>query len=104
MVSKVLHFSEIIFDKFQEIWENPKINKIISDLLVFIFFISIIISYLDRNKIISLGRLDDFFSNPFFAIEIAFTLLLILELLSLIFILPKSVAKSVGRLIYKLYP
>jgi len=97
MVSKVLHFSEIIFDKFQDIWENPKFNKIISNILVFIFVISIIISYLDRNKIISLGRLDDFFSNPFFAIEIAFTLLLILELLSLIFILPKSVAQSVNK-------
>lgn len=94
MVSKVLQLSESVFDKFQEIWENQKFNKFVSNSLVFIFVCSIIISYLDRNKIITLGRLDDFFSNPFFAIEIAFTLLLILELLSLIFILPKSVAKS----------
>lgn len=94
MVSKVLQLSESVFDKFQEIWENQKFNKFVSNSLVFIFVCSILISYLDRNKIITLGRLDDFFSNPFFAIEIAFTLLLILELLSLIFILPKSVAKS----------
>lgn len=97
MVSKVLHIADTIFDKFQEIWENPKFNRAISNSLVFIFVVSIGISYLDRNKIISLGRLDDFFSNPFFAIEIAFTLLLILELLSLIFILPKSVAQSVNK-------
>ena len=97
MVSKILHQSEFIFDKFQQIWENPKFNKFISKVLVLVFVISIIISYLDRNRIISLGKLDDFFSNPFFAIEIAFTLLLILELLSLIFILPKSVAQSVNK-------
>jgi len=97
MVSKILHLAEYIFDKFQKIWENSKFNKFISNALVIIFVLSVIISYLDRNKLISLGKLDDFFSNPFFAIEIAFTLLLILELLSLIFVLPKSVAKSVGK-------
>ena len=97
MITKILHLAELIFDKFQKIWENPKFNRAISNSLVIIFVISIIISYLDRNKIISLGKLDDFFSNPFFAIEIAFTLLLILELLSLIFTLPKSVAQSVNK-------
>ncbi len=97
MVSKVLQLSESLFDKLQKIWENQKFNKIVSNSLVLIFIGSIIISYLDRNKIISLGKLDDFFSNPFFAIEISFTLLLIIELLSLIFILPESVAKSVSK-------
>ncbi len=97
MISKILHLSESIFDKFHKIWENSRFNKIISNALVIIFVLSVIISYLDRSKLISLGKLDDFFSNPFFAIEIAFTLLLILELLSLIFVLPKSVAKSVGK-------
>lgn len=97
MVSKVLLFSESLFDKLQKIWENQKFNKIVSNSLVLIFIGSIIISYLDRNKVISLGKLDDFFSNPFFAIEISFTLLLIIELLSLIFVLPESVAKSVSK-------
>jgi len=45
----------------------------------------------------TLGSFDSMFSNPFFAIEISFTLLLILELLSLIFVLHKSVVKSVGK-------
>ena len=97
MVSKVLQLSESLFDKLQKIWENQKFNKIVSNSLVLIFIGSIIISYLDRNKVISLGKLDDFFSNPFFAIEISFTLLLIIELLSLIFVLPKSVAQSVSK-------
>jgi len=97
MISKILKASESLFDYFQKIWENKKFNKVISNVLVLIFISSILISYLDRNQIISLGKLDNFFSNPFFAIEIAFTLLLILELLSLIFVLPKSVAESVSK-------
>ncbi|MEN8125337.1 MAG: hypothetical protein ABFR32_09410 [Bacteroidota bacterium] len=97
MVSKILNFTEWIFDKLKRVWENPKTNIIISYSLTFIFVISLVISYLDRNQSISLGKWDDFFANPFFAIEISFTLLLILELLSLIFILPQSVAKSVSK-------
>lgn len=97
MTSKVLHFVELIFNKLKKIWENPKTNIVISYSLAIIFILSVIISYLDRNHLISLGRWDQFFANPFFAIEISFTLLLILELLSLIFVLPQSVAKSVSK-------
>jgi hypothetical protein len=97
MKSLILSGSEFIFDKLKNIWKNPKTNKFTSILLVFAFIISITISYLDRSNLVSLGNWDEYFSNPFFAIEISFTLLLILELLSLIFVLPKSVSKSVGK-------
>jgi len=69
----------------------------VSIVLVITFIASTILSYLDRSNLISLGTWDEYFSNPFFSIEISFTLLLILELLSLIFVLPKSVSKSVGK-------
>jgi hypothetical protein len=35
--------------------------------------------------------------SPFFAVEIAFTILLVFEILGLIFLLPKSVADSIGK-------
>jgi len=95
--TKFLNFSELIYNKIKQIWESQTTNKLVSYSLVFIFIISVIISYLDRSNLISLGSLDDYFANPFFAIDITFTILLILELLSLIFVLPKSVAKSVGK-------
>jgi hypothetical protein len=95
--SKILDFFEVIFNKLRSIWENQLTNKIVSYSLVYIFIIGSVISYLDRHNLISLGHLDEAFSNPFFAIEISFTLLLILELLSLIFVLHKSVANSVGK-------
>lgn len=97
MKTSILSISEKFFEKLKTIWESSISNKIVSVSLVFIFIASIIISYLDRSNLISLGAWDEYFSNPFFAIEISFTLLLILELLSLIFVLPKSVSKSVGK-------
>ena len=97
MKKYALGLSEKLFKIFKTFWESTTANKTISVLLVVIFIISIIISYLDRSNLISMGSWDEYFSNPFFAIEISFTLLLILELLSLIFVLPKSVSKSVGK-------
>jgi len=97
MKTVFLDGSELVYNKLKQIWERQATNKLVSYSLVFIFIISVIISYLDRSNLISLGSFDDYFANPFFAIDIAFTLLLILELLSLIFVLPKSVAKSVGK-------
>ena len=46
---------------------------------------------------INLGYYQSKFQNPFFSIEIVFTLLLIVELFGLIFVLPQSVAKSVSK-------
>ena len=97
MKTAFLNFSELIYDKLKQLWESQTTNKWVSYSLVFIFIISVIISYLDRSNLISLGKYDEYFANPFFAIDISFTILLILELLSLIFVLPKSVAKSVGK-------
>jgi len=92
-----LNIAEKIFEFLKSLWESQRVNKLISSTLVLVFITSVIVSYLDRSNLISLGKWDESFSNPFFAIEISFTVLLILELLSLIFVLPESVAKSVGK-------
>jgi len=97
MKTKILYHSEYLFNKIRSLWENQLTNKIVSYSLVWIFIFSSISSYFVRNNYIYLGHFNKAFRNPFFAIEIAFTLLLILELLSLIFVLHKSVAKSVGK-------
>ena len=97
MVNRILNISERMFDSLKRIWASVRTNKLTSNGLAIIFVISVILSYLDRYHSITMGKWDQFFANPFFAIEISFTLLLILELLSLIFILPKSVARSVSK-------
>lgn len=86
-----------VFDTIRNFWESHRVIKVVSLTLVTVFVLSVIVSYLDRADHVNLGKWDEFFANPFFAIEISFTLLLILELLSLIFVLSKSVARSVGK-------
>ena len=85
------------FDKQVLFWESPKIIKGISSFLVLSFIICGICSSLVYFQVMSFGRFDAVFKHPFFAIEVAFTILLILELLSLIFVLPKSVSRSLGK-------
>jgi len=86
-----------VFDKQVLYWESPKILHKISSFLVFSFILCGLGSFLVYNKLISLGYLDKLFVHPFFAIEVAFTILLIHELLTLIFVLPKSVAQSLSK-------
>jgi hypothetical protein len=97
LYQQIFKYTDALFNFFQTLWESHRVNKIISTCIALTFVLAVIISYLDRSNLLNLGRYDEYFANPFFAIEIAFTLLLIVELLSLVFILPKSVAHSVGK-------
>jgi len=86
-----------IFDKQVLFLESPKVIQNISSFLVLSFIATGICSLLVYYQFISIGRFNTVFKHPFFAIEVAFTILLILELLSLIFVLPKSVSRSLGK-------
>jgi hypothetical protein len=95
--NKILDASENLFDFLKKTWESHTTNRLVSFVLVVVFIITSIISYTDRKNIIDFGNYEEYFSDPFFAIQISFTLLLLVELLSLIFMLHKSVSKSVGK-------
>ncbi|NAY92387.1 hypothetical protein GTQ34_10690 [Muricauda sp. JGD-17] len=86
-----------LFDKHVLFWESPKIIQRISSFLVISFIVCGICSSLVYYNLLSVGPFNNLFKHPFFAIEVAFTILLILELLSLIFVLPKSVSRSLGK-------
>ena len=87
--------SSQLFDYFRKIWESKKFQLIMSNLLVSSLLIGISLHLLIRFEIVSLGVFDQYFKYTFLVIDIPFTMLLIMELLSLIFVLPKSVSKSV---------
>jgi len=86
-----------LFERLKQFWESKSSSYIISVVLVFSFIICSLLSLLVIYEYIHLGRFNEHFKNPFFSIEIVFTLLLITELFGLIFMLPTSVAKSVGK-------
>lgn len=97
IITKMIKSIIKVFDKQVLFWENQKTIQRISSFLVLAFVICGICSSLVYYKLISVGQFNNVFKHPFFAIEVAFTLLLILELLSLIFVLPKSVSRSLGK-------
>lgn len=97
MFKRFLSVTNLIFENSKRYWENKKSLNIISVILVITFIVCSLLSVLVINNILSLGNFDTNFENPFFSIEIVFTVLLIIELFGLIFALPKSVAKSVGK-------
>ncbi len=81
------------FNFLDELWESKRVSKLISNLVVLFFVAGILVAFLDY-----LGFSLPFHDlSPFFAIELAFTVLLAFEVLGLIFLLPKSVADSVGK-------
>lgn len=81
------------FNRIDDLWESQRVSRIISNLVVVFFVVGMLIAFLDY-----LGfPLPIHDLSPFFAIELAFNVLLVFEILGLIFLFPKSVADSVGK-------
>lgn len=97
MLKRFLLRVEHFYEKLKNIWESSRSLSTTSYVLAIAFVVCSILSFMVRSNMINLGVFTDNFRNPFFSIEIVFTLLLITELFSLIFTLPRSVARSVGK-------
>jgi len=97
MLKRFLSYINSIYEKIKLFWESKKNLYFISVSLVLTFIFSTVLSVLVINDYVHLGSFNENFRNPFFSIEIVFTLLLIIELFGLIFVLARSVANSVGK-------
>ena len=97
MQNALLSYISLVFDKLKSFWDSKTSSYLISVILVASFIVLSILSLLVVKGIITLGAFTNNFKNPFFSIEIVFTMLLISELFGLIFILPTSVSKSVSK-------
>ncbi len=94
---KIISIFERIYLIIKKKWEAGITHKYISNVLVFVFLISLFIYFLLAQKWIKpVGFLENF-TNPFYSIELSFTFLLLTEIISMLFVLPKSVAKSVTK-------
>ncbi len=86
-----------IFDPLHHIWEHEKLHKKISLTLVLFFLISLVAIELNRQGFLPLSFSELIPKNHFFAVQAAFTVVLILEVISLIFTIPCSFSRSVGK-------
>ncbi|KUJ94864.1 MAG: hypothetical protein PWR24_1756 [Desulfonauticus sp.] len=98
MIYKLTELANYVFDPLHRLWEGKVFQQKIAGVLVLTFLISLSLSELKR-----LGLLPEFFfspwikANPFWAVHLAFSLLLVFEVISFIFVLPCSVSKAVGK-------
>ncbi len=97
MRTTILQYAERLFDRVHHIWESAETSRVLSFILVIVFLSVSGISFLAKWGVPYFDTLKDEIKSPFYAIEISFTILLVFELLSLIFVLPSSVSKSVGK-------
>ena len=84
----------IFYNKINDVWDSKQNQSYLGLIIVFSFLISIFVIHL--NKI---GWLPDSVSgyvskNHFVAVEVSFVILLFFEVLSLVFVLPKSFSRS----------
>ena len=86
-----------IFDPLHYHWEHERMHRKISLLLVLLFLGSLLIIELKRQGMVSGSLASLIPKNHFFAIQAAFTVVLILEVISLVFTIPCSFSKSVGK-------
>jgi hypothetical protein len=81
------------FDKLEKNWESPRFMKLIGTVTVTFYLLSLLLIELKRNGL--LGEQYGFIpTNHFKSIQLAFTLLLFFELITMVFSLEKSVSKS----------
>lgn len=86
-----------LFDPLHHFWEHERLHRKISLFLVIFFLVGLLCIELRR-----LGLLPDYLATAiprshFAVVEAAFTVVLILEVISLIFTLPCSFSRSVGK-------
>lgn len=86
-----------LFDPLHHLWEHEKMHKKISYTLVLFFLVSLVSIELNRQGILPASLAGIIPENHFFAVQAAFTVVLILEVISLIFTIPCSFSRSVGK-------
>lgn len=86
-----------IFDPLHYFWEHERIHRKISVMLVLLFLGSLLAIEFKRQGLLPTAVAGSIPNNHFFAIQAAFTVVLILEIISLIFTIPCSFSKSVGK-------
>lgn len=86
-----------IFDPLQTFYEHERLYRKISVAMVFLFLCSLAVIELNRQHLLPADLAAIVPVNHFFAVHAAFTVILILEVISLIFVLPCSFSRSLGK-------
>ena len=95
-MSQLLEITSHSFDEVQKIWSSPTTRRAIGSGLVVIFLLALLSVEVRRQGLLPPALAEYVSTSHFAAISLAFTALLIVEVIALIFALARSVAESVG--------
>ncbi len=96
-MDKIYSGATYVFDPLHHFWEKDSTQRAVAGFLVFIFIGALATIEMKRQGWVSGGFADLIPTSHYMAINLAFTLVLILEVISLIFTLPCSISKAVGK-------
>ncbi len=86
-----------LFDLIERAWERPRTQHAMGLCLVFAFLVALVVVELARRGWLPGDVAARLPHSHFWAVDVAFTLLLVLELVALVIALARSVAESVGK-------
>ncbi|MFO8099716.1 MAG: hypothetical protein R6T83_08880 [Salinibacter sp.] len=93
----VLYVSDRLYDAFEEWWEGSSARLLVAQVLVGGFFVSLVLIEAKRQGWLPEELATAVSTNHFVAIDVAFTLFLVVELVGLIVGLATSVADTAGK-------
>lgn len=94
---QVYKYATYIFDPLHHFWESDKTQRAVAGLLILVFLSALATIEMKRQGWLTGPLADITPTSHYMAINLAFTLVLILEVVSLIFTLPCSISKAVGK-------
>lgn len=97
IMDRIYQGTTYVFDPLHELIESDRTQRFVGAALIFVFLASLLGVELKRQGMLP-APLDGWFhTSHYWAVNVAFTLLLVLEVISLIFTIPCSISKSVGK-------
>ena len=96
-MQKIYDLACNIYEPLLRFWESERTEKSVYWLLVFLFLGSLAGIELKRQGLIPESLAVHIPDHHFHAVSVAFTMVLILEIVGLVFVLPCSFSKSVGK-------
>jgi hypothetical protein len=96
-MTRLLDASTYLFDDLHRFWKDPRTHRIVTGGLILVFLLALAGIELNRQGLLPAHLAALAPTNHFHAVNLAFSLVLFLEVVGLIFILPCSVSKAVGK-------
>lgn len=96
-MNRVYELVTWIFDPLLYFWEDARTKRALASGLVLAFLAGIACIELNRQGLLPAWAAAFTPTKHYYAIKLAFTLVLLIELVDLVFVLPCSVSKSVGK-------